>query len=367
MATENLKTTLEYREGTSDKVYIANLEAVKGGFKVYGLYGRRGSVTNSNIKGVFSDYGKACDCFRSLVNEKMRKGYKLVNSVTGTTPLMASHDPVGTKKKSGYIPVLLNEIDKDPEYYLSSEFWYALEKKDGERRLIFKNKDEVLGINRKGEYVPLPVDIVKEVKALDTVSFVMDGEQVGEEFFAFDLIELMGTTQAASSYKERKKTLGDILDYRRRGKLAQRVLELPHATSKIAKRQLVDRITRNDGEGIVFRHIDAKYTPGRPASGGNNLKWKFWETASFIVRDVNTKRSVLLGLYDEITGDMVDVGNVTIPPNHEVPKKKDIVDVRYLYAYRGGAVYQPIYKGVRTDISPYACVIDQLKFKPEPV
>jgi hypothetical protein len=42
--------------------------------------------------------------------------------------------------------------------------------------------------------------------------------------------------------------------------------------------------------------MNAPFSPGRPNSGGPLLKFKFVETASFIVTDVNTKRSVTLGV-----------------------------------------------------------------------
>jgi len=32
--------------------------------------------------------------------------------------------------------------------------------------------------------------------------------------------------------------------------------------------------------------------------------------------------------------DLVSVGNVTIPPNKEIPKPGDVVETRYLYAHR---------------------------------
>jgi bifunctional non-homologous end joining protein LigD len=43
------------------------------------------------------------------------------------------------------------------------------------------------------------------------------------------------------------------------------------------------------------------------------------------------------------------VGNVTIPANHALPKVGDLVEVRYLYHYPGGSLYQPIYLGSRSD------------------
>ena len=45
---------------------------------------------------------------------------------------------------------------------------------------------------------------------------------------------------------------------------------------------------KNEGkEGVVFKHKDAPHIPGRPNSGGSQLKYKFHETASFIVTKVN--------------------------------------------------------------------------------
>ena len=61
----------------------------------------------------------------------------------------------------------------------------------------------------------------------------------------------------------------------------------------------------------------------------------------------------------------LSVGNVTIPANHEIPEEGDVVEIRYLYAHRGGSIYQPVYLGKRGDIDICECTTAQLKFKPE--
>jgi bifunctional non-homologous end joining protein LigD len=55
------------------------------------------------------------------------------------------------------------------------------------------------------------------------------------------------------------------------------------------------------------------------------MKCKFWAACSCIVMEINAKRSIALRL-----GDML-IGNVTIPPNHAIPKPGQVVVVKYLY------------------------------------
>ena len=76
---------------------------------------------------------------------------------------------------------------------------------------------------------------------------------------------------------------------------------------------------------------------------------------------MNAKRSVSLGLYDD-DGKLINVGNVTVPNDQAIPKVGDIVDIRYLYAYPDGSLYQPTLIGVRDDIPVSDCVASQRKF-----
>jgi bifunctional non-homologous end joining protein LigD len=81
-----------------------------------------------------------------------------------------------------------------------------------------------------------------------------------------------------------------------------------------------------------------------------------------MVSKVNSKRSVSLMLFD---GDkVIQVGNVTIPPNEKIPVPGATVECRYLYCFRGGSIFQPVYLGERDDIPSEECVIGQLKYKP---
>ena len=114
---------------------------------------------------------------------------------------------------------------------------------------------------------------------------------------------------------------------------------------------------------MLFRS-DSKSVAGRPASGGSQVKCKFYATCTCLVAAQNDQRSVRLHLFDD-AGAAVSVGNVTIPSNKSIPNAGAFVEIRYLYAYRGGSLYQPAYLGERDDLEREACTISQLKYKSE--
>ncbi|HEV2693355.1 MAG TPA: hypothetical protein VG347_10715 [Verrucomicrobiae bacterium] len=94
------------------------------------------------------------------------------------------------------------------------------------------------------------------------------------------------------------------------------------------------------------------------------MKFKFVATLSAVVAKINAQRSVEVSLFRGRS--LVSCGNVTIPPNHQIPQVGAVVDVRYLYAYQDSlALYQPVYLGPRDDVDPGECLVSQLKYKAE--
>jgi bifunctional non-homologous end joining protein LigD len=89
-------------------------------------------------------------------------------------------------------------------------------------------------------------------------------------------------------------------------------------TPQAQKLALKEILARN-GEGVVFKLLDAPYTAGRPNSGGTWLKCKFWAEVDVIVRERRAgKRSVGMQIYDD-QGGLVQIDNVTIPANYHLP------------------------------------------------
>lgn len=234
----------------------------------------------------------------------------------------------------------------------------AQEKKDGERRPVEADGNKgVKGFNKKGQEVPVPNIIADAVKYFPCT---IDGEIIGEKLYAFDLLSFEGENLRGRSCEDRFRMLNQL-------HFGKAVEVVKTAYTKADKQKMYDDLVKNNAEGIVFKLKSSPYTAGRPASGGSHLKYKFYKTATFIVSNITKgKRSVGIALVEmEKDKPQRQMGKVTIPPNHEVPKTGELVEVRYLYCYRGGAVYQPTYLGRRTDSDLSDATTDQIIYKAE--
>jgi bifunctional non-homologous end joining protein LigD len=354
--------TLYFRQGGSDKVYRVAIEPSGPGFLVMFAFGRRGGTLQNGAK----TNGpvilrEARRIFDRLVKEKTAKGY--TPGEDGT--------PYAGSEKAGRVtcvsPQLLNPVEEaDVERLLSDDAWWAQPKYDGRRTMIMKEGLSVSGINRTGLTVGLPEPVAAAVRAVPVDSCLLDGELVGDVYHCFDCLR----RNVAGDDNEG----GDLRDepYALRYEAALNLVDaVPHdalryaetATTEPRKRELLARLRDQRAEGIVFKQRLAPYTHGRPAVGGPQLKLKFTATASCIIAGKNgSRRSVRLALLNA-DGARVEVGSVTIPPNHSVPLAGAVVEVRYLYAYVGGSLYQPVYLGPRDDVPADHCRLAQLKYK----
>jgi len=354
--------SLYYRDGGSDKVYHAQLEQKDEGWVVNFQYGRRGAALQSGSKTAKPlAFAKAKVAYDKIVNEKLGKGY----SPGADGALFQGNSLEG--RFTGIVPQLLNAIEEsEVARYLADERWIAQEKFDGHRRLVRATAEEAVGINRRGLAVPLIQEIADDLARLGLeLPLTLDGEQVGNVFAMFDILEAGGQDLRETPLEQRLALLGAV---RERIGAAPRpaggIYAVRSAQSRDEKQALFDSLRERNGEGIVFKERGSRYVPGRPASSGHHLKYKFVADGTFKVAALNpTRRSVGLAVLDE-AGTWRPIGNVTIPSNQEIPALEDLVDVSYLYAFPGGSLFQPQYKGKRDDLAPAAASMAQLKYKP---
>ena len=352
--TEPDSITLYYREGASDKVYQCGIEPAGERFVVNVAYGRRGATFNTGTKtNVPVDYPDARRIFDKLVKEKTAKGY---TPGENGTPYQHTH---AEPRATGVLPQLLNAADDDEiERLVADDQWAMQEKFDGRRMLVRKQGAAIHGINRKGLHVGLPSPVTVAAHAIPG-DFVLDGEAVGDSLHSFDLLELNGEDQRSLPYRQRLTALLNLL-------MSGQQRHIHYVTTAYAAREKYDRLEHlfhQGKEGVVFKRLDAPYTPGRPNSGGSQLKHKFYASLSAVVGKQNAQRSVEIMLRDG--SQRVTAGNVTIPPTDRVPVIGSVVEVRYLYAFpESGCLYQPTYLGPRSDVSERECTVAQLKYKP---
>lgn len=347
--TPTAQINLSYRQGSSDKVYQVALEPKDGLYVVNVAFGRRGSTLQTGTKTAQPvAYATAEKIFHQVVKEKQAKGYTEAADGVPYTHAERTH--------SGLQPQLLNAVDEtEAARLLGDPAWCVQEKFDGRRRLVKLDGAALCGLNKQGLTTGLPSVLIPELRSLNA-DVVLDAEVVGEHLHVFDLLLQDETTWMLRPYGERLEALARLLGRE----------NLPHvhlvetAQDSTAKFQFFQRLRQRNAEGLVFKRLEAPYEPGRPNSGGPALKFKFVATASVLVDRHNAQRSVAIRFH----GQTKATGNVTILPNQEVPPVGAVIEVRYLYAFRESlALYQPVYLGVRDDVSPDECTVAQLKFR----
>lgn len=357
---------LSFKQGSADKVYNAELKQTEDGWIVNFSYGRRGKPLRSGTKTAQPiPYERAKKAYDKLVTSKTSKGYTPDGS---GTPFTA---PQIDQERTGWIPQLLNPIEDEDvsEAFRSFNNKVVMQTKwDGERRAIHYKDDELFGSNRRGLRVPLHPKIEAAFQCLieyhSLGEFLFDAEDMGEYVVVFDVLNLYGDMERYP-FRERRKMLDQLEKLCSQAGMYDAIVVDQGAlcTGLNDVWEFIHDANQNNEEGVVLRDPMSSYIPGRPNSGGPALKLKFYASATCRVASVHpTKRSIGLELADEY-GMFDFVGNCTIPPNYDIPSVGDLVEVKYLYAYRNGSIYQPQYKGVRTDLDSTAAVTRQLKYK----
>lgn len=375
---------LRFVGGTSDKTYIASIERemISGNFVVSCRYGRTGNENATANKGSFYKYEEAFGVYAKVISEKKHKGYRLVGATKSGEESQAqtasSQNPVEQSKPfatTTHLPQLLNVIDEAGlEVVLSSGDWIMEQKMDGNRvQIAFVgaagNRISVVAFNKKGNSIELPRSVRDEILCINaTIAWkegvtllLIDGELIGETYHYFDCLIFDSIDISTKRYEERRSIANEILQD---GKHIQAVGSRDCTYDGVAALRLMN------AEGAVFKRKGSAYSPGRPNSGGDMLKFKFTESSTCIVTSINKARSVEVGLWsvqhswsDE--PKKIIVGNVTIPANAPIPSVGELIEVRYLYMFLGGSLYQPVYLSTRNDVDSEECSLSQvLRFKP---
>lgn len=362
------KVSLFFTEGSSDKVYNAQLQETSGGWQVFFQYGRRGKPLTAGEKTAGpTTLEKANKIYDTLVGSKTKKGY--TEQEDGA--VFTSAEQAG--RVTGFRPQLLNEVLREhtvswtPENADSHAGWFVQEKHDGERRGVIAKDRTVTYANRNGLEVGVDARIdesMKKIASYNPEGFIFDGEDMGDHIVIFDVIYHPALAKDAPFHKRVAvlEAFNNLVSSD--PSLSGVRVDVPEYAETFFRRGGPADLAQRGSEGYVLRHRNAAYEAGRPNSGGDALKIKFTESCTVRVIGINSgKRSVGMEVMDA-QGDWVNVGNVTVPGTAPVTLKKgDIIEVKYLYAFKGGSLFQPVLKGPRSDVGAEACKMSQLKYK----
>lgn len=345
-------TTLHSPKDGADKLYVPAIVAnPNGGFDLTAQSGKRGgTLVLQKTKFVGVDEPTARKEYAKLIASKI-KGSSAYRPLDNDVTALA----VATERdgQSAGVPVMLLSLVSRTELgeRLSDPSWVWQEKKDGERRGIIVAGGEAVGYDRKGNVVPLPSNIVAAALATLPAGTTLDAEIIGDTLHVFDALAIDGTDVSALGFVERHHRLSSIVG----ASAAPAVVVVPLLTAAQATALIGANV-----EGIVGKKATAPYRDGR--KHGAAVKFKNWNTATVQVHRENDVRSVGVSVYRD--GERIDVGNVTIPPNATIPTPGTFVEVRYLYAYPNGSLYQPTFLAQRNDVGAGDASIAQLVYKP---
>ena len=353
-------------EGSMDKAYglrIVPAPGVADAYHLLYLNGRRGAAMQGKPKvadpatklALPLTLDAANKEFDKVVKAKTKDGY------TEDSSGLAYSASENAGRISGYRPSLPADLPRKGtasrvQELLTDNAWGLMEKKDGQHRGLISENGKVIGTNKNG----LVVDIPTNWESFAVLgNHIFSGEHMRDgSYHVFDLYE------KSMDFEQRYAKLEQIF----RTALATtpdlgpiRLVRL--ATGTANKRSLRESINLADGEGVVYKRLEARFEEGK---NDNSIREKFFADMTCFVLAHNTQRSVAIGATDPRSRRMVPLGNVTIPPDQPFPPVGELLDVKYLYWFEDGSLEQPTSRGIRTDVNRSAVTTDQiLRIKPK--
>jgi bifunctional non-homologous end joining protein LigD len=369
---EEKRTTLYFEDEVSDKEYTAELvPAGNNLFNVNTFWGRRGSATQSGSKtpkGPVS-YAAAEKLFNKVLDEKRSKGYAegaTASPQYSRTQMQAGVTQQGVSQAMS-LPVVPGKLHPAPlspveaRKLLANPMYFAQPKYDGVfGRYVYRPGQFPLATSKTNKMLSVPQGVVEDFGKINA-PLIVDGEMVDGVLIVFDILLHKDIEIWKQSAEQRALYLKALFLHR-----YESILGTDSAFDTTQKNLMHDFTHSNGMEGMIFKLKERGYAPGKlPASRAVAFKWKYKNSCSFICGGQGdpSVRSVEAMLYDE-AGQLCNRGSVTIPSNRQIPALNEICEAEYLYIHqKGGNLFQPVYKGVRSDVLPEECNVDQLFVK----
>lgn len=357
---------LFFQEGSSDKVYNAQIVKDGDAYTVLCQWGRRGASLQEGSKAVRVPLAVAQRKFDSLVREKTGKGYQQITddvqpaAVAPPEGQGSGSKVTGKRARVGIKAQLAEALDDESTLakFLADDSVVAQQKIDGERVLVHVG-DELLVTNREGQKKDVALATFAGLEYLPRGT-ILDGELLGSEYWLFDVLAFAGDDVKTRGYLERF----EILDGEVEPALSGDIRVLPVAVGKKQKQKLHDKLRAANAEGLILKDREAPYSPG--ARNAAMRKFKFTKSADVVILE-NAGNAYLMAVYDG--RKLFEVGKVFAGTTNASRKaldaalargEKPVCEVKYLYATDDHQLFQPVFVGARTDKLAKDCLRAQL-------
>lgn len=376
----------------SDKVYHCQLTQCEAGWTFAVERGPRLGTRKFENKLQNVPYEAAKKLFDSTVREKRKPPH---NYSIGNTPLIGSRHaaPLASQVVASQVapdilfrPELLTRIDEtEAERFAKNDRYWFQTKEDGENLTVRVNGSHIFGYDKNGDAEPLAPWLEASFRRLCVPTIdklLVCGEilKSRRRFIAWEILECCAPADPLlqAHFDLRPQRYEDRFEFLQAFLPTDDALVAAVTTARTTEEKLALLADRTR-EGVCVKDTRAPFRPGR---NGQHMKFKFEQTASFVVgpkfgdKEHDGKRSVALYVLDpaarwhsdwqpqiQFTGFRF-VACVKVPECYPLPGIGEIVDVRYLYAYPEGGIAQPAYFGkTRTDVRTEDCIAVQLKYK----
>jgi predicted DNA-binding WGR domain protein len=250
---------------------------------------------------------------------------------------------------------------------MASDHWVAQFKYDGDRVVVEVDNGVLRVLNRQGQTKTRNVGRaqIAPFTALYSGRWVFDGEVVGRTLVLFDLAAASDGRRTwvrdTTPFTVRYDALTAVAAALGLGSDADGATDpvvVAPVADRAAKEEMLATAVTEQREGIILRHRDGHYEPGRRST--HLVKHKLVKDADVIVTGLaRAKESATLAVYDGV-GDLVEVGSASTIGKGEVAVGQVWV-VAFLYVAdpRFPRLVQPRLVTRRNDKDAHECVLDQ--------
>jgi bifunctional non-homologous end joining protein LigD len=216
-----------------------------------------------------------------------------------------------------------SELHGAPEELFRDDAWAAQEKIDGKRCVVTCTTGELRAVTRNGNPIKLPA---KARALLPLGNYIVDGELVGNDFTAFDVLSIGADDVRTLPYSQRLAILDGL-----------HVPQIVTHYGEAAKRALHAAVQSAGREGIVFKRLAAKWRAGRTADA---VKLKFWKSDTFVVESFDGRGIAIRTMDGKPAGRCAGGANVG-----------DLVEIRFAHWTEAGKLMHPAIIGIRDDLA----------------